>query len=52
MRRLCDEGVCSYLGRSRLMPERATALLEREVSKGRSSPMSGAADAASERMKG
>ena len=29
----CD----SYLGRSRLVPERATALLEREVSRGRSS---------------
>jgi hypothetical protein len=26
MRRLCDEGVRSYLGRSRLAPERATAL--------------------------
>jgi hypothetical protein len=25
MRRLCDEGVRSYLGRYRLMPERATA---------------------------
>ena len=31
MRRLCDEGVRSYLGRSRLVPERATAVPEREV---------------------
>lgn len=37
MRRLCDEGVRSYLGRSRLVPERATAVPEREVSRGRSS---------------
>jgi hypothetical protein len=41
MRRLCDEGVRSYLGRSRLMPERATALPEREVSRGRSSRVAG-----------
>ncbi|EKD98048.1 MAG: 50S ribosomal protein L17-like protein, partial [uncultured bacterium] len=33
----CDEGVRSYLGRSRLMPERATAMPLREVSRGRSS---------------
>ena len=26
MRRLCDEGVRSYLGRSRLTPERATLM--------------------------
>jgi hypothetical protein len=26
MRRLCDEGVRSYLGRSRLVPERATVM--------------------------
>ena len=37
MRWLCDEGVRSYLGRSRLVPERATAEPEREVSRGRSS---------------
>ena len=34
----CATKVCDpYLGRSRLVPERATALLEREVSRGRSS---------------
>jgi hypothetical protein len=34
----CAMKVCdSYLGRSRFVPERATALPEREVSKGRSS---------------
>ncbi len=33
----CDEGVRPLLGRSRLLPERATALPEREVSRGRSS---------------
>ena len=33
----CDEGVRSYLGRSRLVPERVTAMPEREVSRGRSS---------------
>jgi len=33
----CD----SYLGRSRLVPERATAMPEREVSRGRSSASSG-----------
>ncbi|SFC56981.1 hypothetical protein SAMN05216344_13431, partial [Polaromonas sp. OV174] len=37
MRRLCDEGVRSYLGRSRLVGESPTALPEREVSRGRSS---------------
>ena len=35
MRRLCDEGVRSYLGRSRLVGESPTALPEREVSRGR-----------------
>ena len=34
----CAEKECgSYLGRSRLVPERATAVPEREVSRGRSS---------------
>jgi hypothetical protein len=37
MRRLCDEGVRSYLGRSRLVGESPTVLPEREVSRGRSS---------------
>jgi hypothetical protein len=37
MRRLCDEGVRSYLGRSRLAGESPTALPQREVSRGRSS---------------
>ena len=37
MRRLCDEGVRSYLGRSRLVGESPTAKPEREVSRGRSS---------------
>ena len=32
MRRLCDEGMRSYLGRSRLMPERATAASRSEKS--------------------
>ena len=35
--RLCDEGVRSYLGRSRLLGESPTAMPEREVSRGRSS---------------
>ena len=36
MRRLCGEGSRSYLGRSRLVPERATVMKpEREVSRGR-----------------
>ena len=33
----CDEGVRSYLGRSRLVGESPTAMPEREVSRGRSS---------------
>lgn len=37
MRRLCDEGVRPYLGRSRLVGESPTAVPQREVSKGRSS---------------
>jgi hypothetical protein len=32
MRRLCGEGSCSYLGRSRLVPERATVMNRREKS--------------------
>jgi hypothetical protein len=38
----CAMKVCdSYLGRSRLVPERATALPEREVSRGRTSQSRG-----------
>jgi D-serine deaminase-like pyridoxal phosphate-dependent protein len=36
-RRLCSEGVRSYPGRSRRVPERATAVPAREVSRARSS---------------
>ncbi len=32
MRRLCDEGVRSYLGRSRLVPERVTVMNRSEKS--------------------
>ena len=32
MRRLCDEGMRSYLGRSRLVPERATVMNRSEKS--------------------
>ena len=43
----CD----SYLGRSRLVPERATAMPEREVSRGRSSWSCGADEARSQTAK-
>jgi hypothetical protein len=32
MRRLCGEGSCAYLGRSRLVPERATVMNRSEKS--------------------